>query len=79
LRRALQKLSRDPTVHDHLGDVYYHEGRIRDAMLQWQNSLKEWQTSAPSDVDKEELAKVQKKVEGARVRLAREGHGPMRP
>ncbi len=77
LRRALQKLSRDPTVHDHLGDVYYHEGKIRDAMLQWQNSLKEWQTSAPSDVDKEELAKVQKKLEGARVRLAREGHGPI--
>ncbi len=77
VRRALQKLSRDPTVHDHLGDVYYHEGKIRDAVMQWQNSLKEWQTSRPAEVAKK-LAKVQKKLEGARVRLARENHAPMR-
>ena len=74
LRRALQKLSRDATVHDHLGDVYFDEGRIRDAMLQWQNSVKEYQAGAPTDLDQEELAKVQKKLEGARVRLARENH-----
>jgi tetratricopeptide (TPR) repeat protein len=74
LRRALQKLSRDATVHDHLGDVYFGEGRIRDAMLQWQNSLKEFQAGAPTDMDQEELAKVQRKLEGARVRLARESH-----
>jgi tetratricopeptide (TPR) repeat protein len=76
LRRALQKLSRDATVHDHLGDVYFDEGRIRDAMLQWQNSVKEFQAGAPTDLDQEELAKVQKKLEGARVRLARENHPP---
>jgi tetratricopeptide (TPR) repeat protein len=74
LRRALQKLSRDATVHDHLGDVYLDEGRIRDAMLQWQNSVKEYQAGAPTDLDQEELARVQKKLEGARVRLARENH-----
>jgi tetratricopeptide (TPR) repeat protein len=74
LRRALQKLSRDATVHDHLGDVYFDEGRIRDAMLQWQNSVKEYQLGAPTDLDQDELAKVQKKLEGARVRLARESH-----
>jgi len=76
LRRALQKLSRDATVHDHLGDVYSGEGRIREAMVQWQSSVKEYQEGAPSDLDQEELAKVQKKLEGAKVRLAREGRGP---
>jgi tetratricopeptide (TPR) repeat protein len=74
LRRALQKLSRDATVHDHLGDVYFDEGRIRDAMLQWQSSVKEYQLGAPTDLDQDELARVQKKLEDARVRLARESH-----
>lgn len=72
LRHALQFMSRDATVHDHLGDVYFHEGKIREAIAQWQSSLKEWQTSAPSDVDHGEVAKVQKKLEDAKVRLARE-------
>jgi tetratricopeptide (TPR) repeat protein len=78
LRRALQLLSRDATVHDHLGDVYFDEGRTRDAMLQWQSSVKEYQAGAPTDLDQDELAKVQKKLESARVRLARESH-PSRP
>jgi tetratricopeptide (TPR) repeat protein len=72
LRRALQKLSRDATVHDHLGDIYFAEGRVRDALLQWQNSVKEYQAGAPSDLDQDEFAKVQRKIEDARVRLARE-------
>jgi len=73
LRRALESMSRDPTVHDHLGDVYFHEGKIREAIAQWQSSLKEYQTSAPSDQDHADVAKIQKKLEDAKVRLAREG------
>lgn len=72
LRRALQRMSNDPTVHDHLGDVYFHEGKTREAIAQWQSSLKDWQLSSPSDLDETEVAKVQKKLESARVRLARE-------
>ena len=72
LRRSLDLMSKDPTVHDHLGDVYFREGKIREAIAQWQNSLKEWQVSPPSEVDPGEIAKVQKKLDGAKVRLARE-------
>jgi tetratricopeptide (TPR) repeat protein len=72
LRRALESMSRDPTVHDHLGDVYFREGKIREAIAQWQSSLKEYQTSAPSDQDHADVAKIQKKLEDAKVRLARE-------
>jgi tetratricopeptide (TPR) repeat protein len=72
LRQALEVMSRDPTVHDHLGDVYFREGKIREAIAQWQSSLKEWQASAPSEQDRAEVAKVQKKLDDAKVRLARE-------
>jgi len=79
LREALELMSRDPTVHDHLGDVYFHEGKIRDAITQWQSSLKEWQAGAPSDLDHTEVAKVQKKLDDAKVRLARENGSAKQP
>ncbi len=73
LREALRYMSRDPTVHDHLAEVYFHEGKIREAIAQWQSSLREYQAGPPSDMDHAEVAKVQKKLEDAKVRLAREG------
>jgi tetratricopeptide (TPR) repeat protein len=72
LREALRYMSRDPTVHDHLAEVYFHEGKIREAIAQWQSSLREWQSGPPSDLDHAEVAKVQKKLEDAKVRLAKE-------
>ncbi len=75
LRQALARTSRDPTVHDHLGDVLMQKGQVKDAISQWELSLNEWQTTAKSDVDPQEIAKVQKKLEGARMRLAKESSG----
>jgi tetratricopeptide (TPR) repeat protein len=75
LRRSLDSMMRDPTVHDHLGDVYFREGKLREAIAQWQNSLKEYQSSPPSEQDHDEVAKVQKKLDNAKVRLAKEAGG----
>jgi len=72
LRAALQYMSRDPTVHDHLAEVYFREGKVREAIAQWQSSLREYQAGPPSDMDHAEVAKVQKKLEDAKIRLARE-------
>ncbi|MBM3776174.1 MAG: tetratricopeptide repeat protein, partial [Acidobacteria bacterium] len=78
LLRAIERVRRDPTIHDHLGDVYLKQGRIREAMAQWQISLKEWESSPQADQDPEEMAKVSKKLESGRVRLARE-HSKTQP
>jgi tetratricopeptide (TPR) repeat protein len=75
LERSLQFISKDPTIHDHLGDVYFKQGKIKDAISQWQISLNAWNASLPSDREPAEITKVQKKLEGARVRLAKE-QGP---
>lgn len=72
LRRAIEQTSGDPTVHDHLGDVLLARGKIRDAIQQWQTSLVEWERNSKSESDPTEIAKVNRKLEGARVRLARE-------
>ncbi len=75
LRRALERFPRDPTIHDHLGDVCFRQGRLKEAIVQWQNSLKEWESASAAENDPVEVAKIQRKLEGARVRLAKEGSG----
>jgi tetratricopeptide (TPR) repeat protein len=72
LLQALDHIGQDPTVHDHLGDVYFKLGKTKDAITQWQASLKEFQAGLQSDSDPEEIASVGKKLESARVRLAKE-------
>jgi len=78
LRRAVEGYSKDPTVHDHLGDVLAKRGNLKDAVTHWQRSLEEWQHVSPTDADPAEVAKVQKKLESAKVRLARENNSGAR-
>jgi tetratricopeptide (TPR) repeat protein len=76
LRRALDKMGNDPTVHDHLGDVLLKQGKVKEAIAQWQSSLKNYDANpAGSDVDPADMAKVQRKLEDARVRIAQQAHG----
>lgn len=72
LKRAIQKTSKDPTVHEHLGDVYMKQGKVKEAIAQWQKSLHEWETSSQSEQDPAEVAKIQKKLDGAKSRQAKE-------
>ena len=70
LKQALEQTKRDPAVHDHLAEVYAKQGKTKDAIIHWEISLKEWEAGAPSDLDQGEYAKVQKKLEKARVKVS---------
>ncbi len=74
LRQAVQRDQADPTVHMHLGDLYEKTGRIRLAAAQWELSLDGFAKSLPADFEQTDVTRVQKKLESARVRLAREDH-----
>jgi tetratricopeptide (TPR) repeat protein len=76
LKRAAAKSPKDPTVNDHLGDVYLKKSNLKEAVAQWELALKMWNASAPADIDHSEVAKIQKKLESGRVRLAKEQAGP---
>lgn len=76
LKRAIQKISRDPTVHEHLADVYFRKGNLRQAITHWRASLKEWASGSAGEKDPAEVAKIQKKIAGAEVRLAKESAPP---
>jgi tetratricopeptide (TPR) repeat protein len=72
LRQAVERDQTDPTVHDHLGDLYEKTGRIRLAAAQWEISISEYSKSPTIDVEPGDVAKVQHKLETARVKLAKQ-------
>jgi tetratricopeptide (TPR) repeat protein len=76
LSKAVQRTPNDPTVQDHLGDVYQKVGRLKQAAAHWERALNEYNRSVSADVEPSEVAKVQKKLESARIKLAREEPQP---
>ena len=71
LRQAIERSGTDPTIHDHLGEVLERQGKLKQAVEQWERSMTEYAHSLPADADPEDVAKVQHKLQNARVKLAR--------
>ena len=71
LRKANERINTDPTVHDHLGEVYEKTGKLKQAVAQWERSVSEYAHSLPADADPTDVQKVQRKLDSARVKLAR--------
>jgi len=71
IRKANERNSGDPTIHDHLGEVYEKTGKLKLAVTQWERSLTEYARSLPADADPEDIAKVQHKLDNARVKLSK--------
>jgi tetratricopeptide (TPR) repeat protein len=72
LRKAIAKSSNDATLHDHLAELYQKTNRLKLAVAHWERALEEWNKSVPAEVDNTDVARVQKKLEGAKVKLAKQ-------
>jgi tetratricopeptide (TPR) repeat protein len=72
LMKASQRINTDPTVHDHLGDLYQKTGRLKQAATNWERALTEWNRTLAADVDPSDVARVQKKLDSAKMKLAKE-------
>ena len=75
LTKAESRMSSDPTVQEHLGDLYQKTGRLRLAAAHWERSVEEWNKTVPAEQDGDAFAKVQQKLDAAKVKLAREDSG----
>jgi tetratricopeptide (TPR) repeat protein len=72
LIKASQRIGTDPTVQDHLGDLYLRTGRLKLAAAHWERALNEWNKTVSAEVDQTDVAKVQKKLESAKMKLAKD-------
>jgi hypothetical protein len=62
----------DPTVQEHLGDLYQKTGRLKLAAAHWDRAVQEWNRTVPAEIDTDAFAKVQQKLDAAKVKLAKE-------
>ncbi len=72
LVKASQHSSQDATVHEHLGDLYEKTDRLKQAASQWEESLRLYAKTDPADAEPGEGPRLQKKLDSARVKLAKE-------
>jgi tetratricopeptide (TPR) repeat protein len=75
LSKASLRMGSDPTVQDHLGDLYQKTGRLKLAAAHWERAVQEWNKTVAAEVDTDLFAATQKKLDAAKVRLAKEGSG----
>jgi len=75
LMKASQRLGTDPTVQDHLGDLYQKTGRLKLAAAHWERAVNEWNRTVSAEVDTDSLMQVTQKLESAKVKLAKEDPG----
>ena len=75
LTKASLRMGSDPTVQDHLGDLYQKTGRLKLAAAHWERAVEEWNKTIGSELDGGLFAATQKKLDAAKVRLAKEGPG----
>jgi tetratricopeptide (TPR) repeat protein len=76
LHKAIDRTSTDASIHDHLGEVYEKTGKLKLAVAQWERSMTEYAHSLPADADPADVAKVKRKLDDARVKLAKLGTAP---
>jgi tetratricopeptide (TPR) repeat protein len=72
LTKAAVHMNSDPTVQEHLGDLYQKTNRLKLAAAHWERAVQEWNKTVPAEVDTEAFAKVQQKLDAAKVKLAKE-------
>jgi tetratricopeptide (TPR) repeat protein len=72
LTKAEAHMGSDPTVQEHLGDLYQKTGRLKLAAAHWDRAVQEWNKTVPAEQDSEAFAKVQQKLDAAKVKLAKE-------
>jgi tetratricopeptide (TPR) repeat protein len=72
LRQAAERTPNDATIQDHLAELYARTGRLKLAVSHWERALDEWNKSVTADVDQDDVARVQKKLETTKVKLAQQ-------
>jgi tetratricopeptide (TPR) repeat protein len=72
IKASQHNMGSDPTVQDHLGDLYQKTGRLKQAAAHWERALHEWNKTISAEVDTDDVVQVQKKLDAAKIKLAKD-------
>ena len=76
LQKAVDRNPNDPTLHDHLGQALERGGKLKPAIAQWERAVVEYNKSLPADIDQEDVVRLHKRLDSARVKVAKNSHEP---
>jgi len=68
LQKAATRIQNDPTIHEHLGNLYLRQGKTGMAEAEWQRALKEWPDAVSSDFGAEQAEQLQRKLDELKSR-----------
>ncbi|GAA3761415.1 tetratricopeptide repeat protein [Terriglobus aquaticus] len=71
LQQAVDRNPNDPTLHDHLGQAMERNGKLKLAVAQWERAQTEYARSLPADIEQDDVTKLHKRLDTARVKLAK--------
>ena len=75
LKRSIDRTPRDATIYDHLAEVYFKQDKIKEAINTWTKAVKAWESSSLSEKDSLDIAAIQKKLDRAKTRQAKDNGG----
>jgi tetratricopeptide (TPR) repeat protein len=70
LRKAVDRMSHDPTILTHLGDVYMKLNQTERAADLWERALAEWQRAVPADYEADKVNELDSQLKNLKRRLA---------
>jgi Tfp pilus assembly protein PilF len=79
LRRAAERTGGDPTIYDHLGDLYLKIGRVNQAAAEWEKALAEWRRALPTEYEAEKVARLEAKLAQLKHRIAQSAPAQPKP
>jgi tetratricopeptide (TPR) repeat protein len=63
LESAARLIQNDPTIHEHLGNLYLRQGKTARAEEEWQRALKEWPQAGSSDFGADQAKELQRQLD----------------
>lgn len=79
LQKALNRSPDEAAIHDHMGEVYEKTNRLKQAVGQWERALAEYARTPAADVEPADVARIHKRLDSTRVRLAKVRGGRSTP
>jgi len=70
LEKAVARTAHDPTVREHLGEVYYRMGRPAQALAEWSKAQMFWKDVTPADFEADQAAGLDKKISQLKHEMA---------